>query len=550
MKEIKMITLNLFENDTELFENKYNDRTYFEKYIILMADTGHLEVIRDEIDAYLEKQKLFSDSNEKSVEEISVVLKFNNFFNKIDKLKKINDVCNIYDLFYYSMGNDDFGITVFNLFIGYYNDFHIETASHSDHMIINYFVNKSVICQFLNVDQTISLLKYFAFSRRRNNRRSTYCIIKLTEYSINMDFECFFKFSDTYNHIQNALQRIYLADIIKPSTKRLITDIIQTKIKLNNNFSIPVQKKIAICISGVYRGHEEALKSIVENLVEPLNADIYMHSWDQTALWPGIGGTPSFIRLFGAEGELNAPEEYRGVGQIRRVRHKFPQLYEIIRQPVYGKTDRERLVHLLKTENIFIENDEKFHQLISVNPAGFEGRGGLNQAKMFYGINESFKMALNSGRHYDYIIRTRPDVFIRQPLNIELINQLEPSVFYGLVERVVGITDLEFTLSSSMAYSFVEMCENMYKIGRLNPFAHLPKYDSHLLILCWLIDNHYHNERDLIDRVLLDSGNFNKFPGLKQAIELDKENLIEAELEYFGNMIKYFEERSQRESLT
>lgn len=88
MKEIKMITLNLFENDTELFENKYNDRTYFEKYIILMADTGHLEVIRDEIDAYLEKQKLFSDSNEKSVEEISVVLKFNNFFNKIDKLKK------------------------------------------------------------------------------------------------------------------------------------------------------------------------------------------------------------------------------------------------------------------------------------------------------------------------------------------------------------------------------------------------------------------------------------------------------------------------------
>lgn len=65
-----------------------------------------------------------------------------------------------------------------------------------------------------------------------------------------------------------------------------------------------------------------------------------------------------------------------------------------------------------------------------------------------------------------------------------------------------------------------------------------------------MIDNHYHNERDLIDRVLLDSGHFKKFPGLKQAIELDKENLIEAELEYFGNMIKYFEERSQRESLT
>ena len=530
-----MIKLNYFENELEIINKKYKNQLHFSNFLRLMADTGHLDIVKEEVFNFFINRELFIENMDDFVDPL--ISKFNNFFSFKRKFDEIN---NIYDLFYYCVGGGIVDENILDIFLVYFKLYDRDNTSHKDYMVINYFINKFMDANLISCDLAIDFIKFFSFSRRRNLRRIDYCVIKLSEYAINKNFAHFFKISDGYNHIQNILQRVYLTETLSESSKKILINVIQIKIKENNDFNIMLIKKIAICISGVYRGHETALQSIYDNLVRPLNANIYMHTWDQTALWPGIGGTPSFARLFGIENELKVPEEFRGVSRILRLRHKFPNLFKVLKDPIYEKTNKEVLSDILKTNNIYIENDHRFNNLISTNPEGFNGRGGLNQAKMFYGICKSFNMALKSTNSYDYIIRIRPDVLIHDVLDLEKINCLEKNVFYGAVERVVGITDLEFTISKCMAYSFVDMCKKMFQIGRLNPYTNLPKYDSHLLILCWLIDNGYHNSRDLISRSLLDSGHFRNFPNLNSAIVADEMDLSEHDLEKYNDLIVFF----------
>ena len=38
--------------------------------------------------------------------------------------------------------------------------------------------------------------------------------------------------------------------------------------------------KVAVCLSGLTRGVKFTLKDIIKHLVEPYNADLFVHTWD------------------------------------------------------------------------------------------------------------------------------------------------------------------------------------------------------------------------------------------------------------------------------
>ncbi|EQB2455642.1 hypothetical protein ACYHIW_001033 [Campylobacter upsaliensis] len=55
--------------------------------------------------------------------------------------------------------------------------------------------------------------------------------------------------------------------------------------------------KIALCLSGALRyDYCEDLRHIVKNVATPLNADIFLFSWDEAYLWAWCGFFAKFYR--------------------------------------------------------------------------------------------------------------------------------------------------------------------------------------------------------------------------------------------------------------
>jgi hypothetical protein len=513
---------------SRLADAKFQSLESFTEYLRFLADTGNLGILYKEINEFAN----FSHLRQDQIKE-DLVLKLARFYRRLPKVSLLEEVTQLDQMCSYLLQYDLVDQNLQDKFLDQVvPNVDLERCNHTENMMFAFIVTKLLDQDLLSEQLAIHLVKFFAFCKRRNNIRSDYIIIRITEYALKHRFEIFFKLGKRYNHLQNILARIYTCEfLLSDDEKRILSQRILNQTYLNNDLSMPSVPKIAICISGIYRGHETALQSI-KKVADELDADIYMHTWDQTAHWPGIGGTPSFIRLFGAENEKKITEEFRGLNNILRIKRVFPSVYDLISVPIYQKTDIDTIrKNLGESANILIENQDRVIESLVQSPHNFDGRGGLNQLKMFYGMKKSFEMAVNSGHHYDYIIRTRPDVYLQE--NLINLKDLQKNTFYGLIERVVGFTDLEFLISGEMAYSFIHMVDEMFKLKRLSPYEKLPKYDSHLLMFAWILHNKYEVSQDLFHRNLLDSSHFNVFEGIDLALQSDIKNLSEDEfLEY------------------
>ena len=62
--------------------------------------------------------------------------------------------------------------------------------------------------------------------------------------------------------------------------------------------------RVALCISGLTRGSLFCLPSLREQIIKPLNADVFMHTWDID-----VGGGGSANRFLGASDVWRTPEE-------------------------------------------------------------------------------------------------------------------------------------------------------------------------------------------------------------------------------------------------
>ena len=71
-------------------------------------------------------------------------------------------------------------------------------------------------------------------------------------------------------------------------------------------------------------------------MVDPLNADVFIHTWDEKSFWLGFGGSPVFYRLFG-----NQPSniQIKEINDLHKLVNYLPETYKVLKEPVNDDFD-------------------------------------------------------------------------------------------------------------------------------------------------------------------------------------------------------------------
>lgn len=365
---------------------------------------------------------------------------------------------------------------------------------------MSYVLDKVIFEKKLNVDLGVKLIDYFWNAKNCNSYRKDYCIFSISQYFFENDI--FFKLKDKfYNHIQKIYSRINESVLINSEEKSAFIYYINSQIKNSNIIKSEKTNKFAICISGLYRNHQNSLKSIIENIAKPLNADVYVHTWDKNAIWSGFGGSPIAHRIFEKEISECIPKDiYFNLNNLEKF---MPNTYDLIKNPMFIDLDLNEIKSILKPKDILVENQDSVFSKIKSEANFTQLRGSLNQIKMFYGIKKSIDLALKND-NYDYIIRLRPDILISKKINTSSFINLENNTIYTSFGDY-GLGDAEFIISSSMAYNLSNFINNMFIYEKLSLYTQFPLYDSHNLLLLWMVENNYKYSPSLNSRHLLKS---------------------------------------------
>ena len=198
-----------------------------------------------------------------------------------------------------------------------------------------------------------------------------------------------------------------------------------------NCFSLSLSKsdkpKVAIIVAGILRGfYQMNIHAIVNYLAKPLNADIFLFSWDEFATWHGLPNLANFsMRHFP---EIKPLFPFDGA----KLKNTFPNTYKKLNKEHYEKLDKHYFDQWPEFVSIMLENQSNFentivHQINNkiYNRSNFESDEfktlSSNLLKMYYANHKAKELIIEhenkNNFKYDYIIRIRPDTF---PRNIDL----------------------------------------------------------------------------------------------------------------------------------
>ena len=222
----------------------------------------------------------------------------------------------------------------------------------------------------------------------------------------------FFKYQVKYLHMMNftlfnqgyEASRHYIQIYYEQLKKKYILNI------------IPKQPKIAVLITGQLRGDwEYILQKNIKNLIKPLNADMFLFSWDEVALWPGTccTGNSWVARIFYYIWSV-APSEIADNVMINKL---FPNTYKKLEYIIKDKKSLKALENY-DFKGITLDNEENFkHELEqkqNLNNYEQPKDYSMNTLKQIYGFFKTLKLLEQYEKDkkfkYDYIIRIRPDI--------------------------------------------------------------------------------------------------------------------------------------------
>lgn len=202
--------------------------------------------------------------------------------------------------------------------------------------------------------------------------------------------------------------------------------------------------KIAVTISGQPRHHRKGFLQNKKYFIDKYNADIYLHSW------------------LGAEFK-----RYR-YGNIRKLYKATPEVYNQLLEWYQPK-------------------DYLFEKPINFDASGIEDTGRINsQMGGFMSAYRAWSLIENSGIQYDYIVRTRYDLYydhyIRQDCPIlNNIGSLDPKKLHIFRRDDARDPNLEISLNDYFAVGGPEIMKTFY-----NLFPNMIYYQ--------FVDKKYHEE--------------------------------------------------------
>ncbi len=246
--------------------------------------------------------------------------------------------------------------------------------------------------------------------------------------------------------------------------------------------------KVAVCISGAFRGnYESSLESIYNNLVEPLKADVFIETWDNYYEWPGVCGGNFINRLFGNNLSKTAP---KCISDERSFKENLPNTYVKLSTAIVKPFQSESVFKKFKVCSLNVNSESFFNDNI-LSKMDTSGMFVPNQYRMFfllYKANQAMHIqekAMNI--NYDLIIRIRPDVHFINNINVsDLYKVNKNSVLTKMI--IHGIDDALFIAKPETMDTILSLWEQTTFTRKLSPFKNY-KFRAHPLLQFWLIKN-------------------------------------------------------------
>jgi len=257
-----------------------------------------------------------------------------------------------------------------------------------------------------------------------------------------------------------------------------------------------------------------------------LNADVFVHTWEERHDWMGIGGDINWVyRQFGGTILSKCPEELKLKPFMKK---NFPNTFKKLSLPDIKEMNMNYLNTLISTRKCLIENQNDFLRNLDFPQNNLKSRGHFNQAKMLYGIHKSIEVMKDyeqeNNLKYDYIIRCRPDIGLNNSLELSDLNKLEEDEVlldffpYGPQDQFqVGRRDPMIKLSN--------IWEEIVEKQSLSPFEGYPDIDAHNLIYLWMIENGIISYPSNIRRDVSMGARGAKMPNISNELVIDFEKI-------------------------
>lgn len=165
---------------------------------------------------------------------------------------------------------------------------------------------------------------------------------------------------------------------------------------------------IAVLVTGAIRGKNwlESLDFLKNQIINPLNADVFLFSWNKKMLWPSIRNRSNWVYRRIPEVYNNTPEQIKNFNEFTKC---FPNIYNKLSEDFSIPFSKDELEQLnVFFNDIYLEDEKSFI-------ACHQKCGELNNLhKMLYGRKIAFelmeKYEKRFQKKYDFVLIVRPDL--------------------------------------------------------------------------------------------------------------------------------------------
>ncbi|MBX7491159.1 hypothetical protein [Helicobacter turcicus] len=301
-------------------------------------------------------------------------------------------------------------------------------------MIVNYCFNELLAAQMLEESFFIRLIDCYIKSRRITPTRKQFVLSCGLEYFAKKS-----KFIDinAAMRLNSLIVNLASKELAKNFSVKIYQALLKAYPQLNAlhlaNQKNPIKtpktrgKKVALLLCGQVRGNFNACFEVFnERIIKPLNADVFVFTWDSYFKYPGLAGSASRGNDWAyryAKG-IPCPSDLNSTGFFM---DNFPLSYAKLNTKTPPQPTNKNLFKTLRNvKNIEIA-DEKEADKECKDFAMGQNQRESNMYKMVYGfkrILENVKEYEALNGEYDYLIRVRPDVVVYGEFSFEKLETL------------------------------------------------------------------------------------------------------------------------------
>lgn len=217
--------------------------------------------------------------------------------------------------------------------------------------------------------------------------------------------------------------------------------------------------KVALCISGQIRNIEKTYPSIYENIIKPNNADVFIHAWFDKDNLQSYSIDQNREAQLTSDIDKKIIELYKPKKILFEKQKCFANSYSNLYVPDSWKEGALQMMSKTKEKTLDTANLHIIQNSMSMWYSIYK----CNELKEEYAVENNFS--------YDYVIRTRFDLILCEPLYVS--NYDGNKLHYININQPDNIVCDWFNFGNN---TIMNVYASMYlQIGLLNSYKFIPK---------------------------------------------------------------------------